>query len=363
MAPRRAASPGRGSGRDRVKDIQRVRLVAALLQAVAEVGVQRLSVAHVVTRAGVSRRTFYELFADVEECLLAAFDHSVERIAERVVPAYDPQERWQDRIRAGLCALLELLDEDRAMARFVFVEALGAGPRVLDRRARALGPAVRAVDEGRLTGGARGRVAPPRDLVAEGAVGAVCAVLHARLLDPRPTPLVRLLGPLMSMIVLPYLGPAATQAELRRPVPRSRPQAQEDELDAGLLKQLGMRLTYRTVRVLGAVAAEPGMSNRRVSERAGMTDQGQVSKLLHRLQQRGLLVNSGGGAERGAANAWRLTEHGESVQRLLVGSLTRPATPAPRTPSRRTSRGSPPSAPPPPSRAPGSAARRSPPQS
>jgi len=78
-----------------------------------------------------------------------------------------------------------------------------------------------------------------------------------------------------------------------------------------------MRLTYRTSRVLMAIAERPGTSNREVSERAGIVDQGQISRLLGRLEGLGLISNLGGGAIRGAPNAWTLTAAGEDVEREI----------------------------------------------
>ena len=74
-----------------------------------------------------------------------------------------------------------------------------------------------------------------------------------------------------------------------------------------------MRLTYRTVRVLMAVAAHPGSSNRAVGDEAGIADQGQISKLLARLKRLGLVENSRDGQANGLANVWTLTERGREV--------------------------------------------------
>ncbi|MGA2452177.1 MAG: helix-turn-helix domain-containing protein [Solirubrobacteraceae bacterium] len=78
-----------------------------------------------------------------------------------------------------------------------------------------------------------------------------------------------------------------------------------------------MRLTYRTVRVLVAIAAQPGLSNSQISQRAGITDQGQISRLLSRLARLQLIENTGQGQRKGAANAWRLTRRGEAVERTI----------------------------------------------
>jgi DNA-binding MarR family transcriptional regulator len=76
-----------------------------------------------------------------------------------------------------------------------------------------------------------------------------------------------------------------------------------------------MRLTYRTARVLEALATCPGVSNRVVGERSGIIDQGQISRLLARLERLGLTENGGEGHTRGEANAWTLTPAGQRVAR------------------------------------------------
>jgi DNA-binding MarR family transcriptional regulator len=82
-----------------------------------------------------------------------------------------------------------------------------------------------------------------------------------------------------------------------------------------------MRLTYRTVRVLLAigdlVAHGSGPSNRRVAEVAGVADQGQISKLLARLEHLGLIANTGAGPARGEPNVWRLTQKGQEIERTI----------------------------------------------
>ncbi len=304
--------PGqRELGSSRVSEIQRQRLLAAAAEVTAERGAGTVTVAHIVARSGVSRRTFYELFGDREDCLLAALDQAIVRATAAVLPVYDPTQRWPARIRAALIALLAFMDEEPALARLCVVESLGAGPRALERRARIVAPLIAAVDDGRAVVKS-GRQPPP--LTAEGIVGAVLAILHTRLLEPGAE-LSQLTGPLMGAIVLPYLGQPAAEKELHKPAPplnKKTSPTRRDPLDG-----LDMRLTYRTVRVLVAIAAVPGASNRQVATEAGIADQGQISKLLGRLQNLGLIENTGAGQIKGAPNAWTLTARGEEVERSM----------------------------------------------
>jgi AcrR family transcriptional regulator/DNA-binding MarR family transcriptional regulator len=300
--------------------IQRARILAAMFDVACERGVAEVTVAHVVARSGVSRRTFYEAFGDCEDCFLAALEQAVSHAAECVLPAYRAESSWRERIRAGLVALLCFLDEEPVVGRVLVAESLAAGPRALACRNRVLAQVMCAIDQGReeLNAG----VEPP-PLSAEGIVGGALAIVHARLTAvPRGgelggAPLVELAAPLMSMIVLPYLGAAAARRELARPVPAVSVAAHDATPLENPFKAVGMRLTYRTVRVLMAIAQQPQASNRAVGELADIKDQGQVSKLLSRLERAGLVANTGLGPGQGAPNAWSLTDAGERVARSL----------------------------------------------
>ncbi len=303
--------PGVVDGRGDVVSLQRARIITAMVEVVAERSVARSTVAHVVARSGVSRRTFYELFSDREDCFLAVFDQAVEQATARVVPAFEEAGGWLERMRAGLRALLEFLDDEPGLGRLAIVDALGAGPIALERRARVVGLLINAVDRGRREPGATPGL---KRFTAEGIVGAVLAVLHTRLTDPEPRPMIGLIGPLMGLIVLPYQGREVAERETRRPAPRRKPTRPPI---ADPLRDLEMRLTYRTVRVLVAIAMVPGASNREVSDAAGVADQGQISKLLVRLVRLGLIENVGEGHARGEPNAWQLTAKGRDVERTI----------------------------------------------
>jgi hypothetical protein len=194
---------------------------------------------------------------------------------------------------------------------------------VLEYREEILGRLAGVIDEGRHES-ARGVRTPP--LTAEGLVGAVVAIVYKRLLKGAvDEPFTDLLGELMSMIVLPYLGPAMARKERDRALPAVLPTPSAVRRDAAAsvsaddpLKDVPMRITYRTARVLQAAAAHPGASNRLIGEEAETYDQGQVSKLLGRLQRLGLLQNAGGGQAKGEPNAWSLTALGQSVTEQLA---------------------------------------------
>jgi AcrR family transcriptional regulator/DNA-binding MarR family transcriptional regulator len=334
-----------------VSEIQRARILGAAVEVVTERGAGEATVARVVARAGMSRRTFYELFDDREDCFLAAFDQAVARAAASVLPAYEARGSWRERARAGLLALLCFLEEEPSAGALLVVEALGAGPRALQRRAEVLDALIAAVDEGHAEAH-DGLEVPP--LTAEGVVGAVFSVIHSRMIERgagshlgarhqravragsssalrgarasredvlgSSGSLVGLLNPLMSMIVAPYLGARAARKELQRPAPEPRQHRGGERRDP--LKDLDMRLTYRTVCVLSAIAENPGESNRQVGEHAGVHDQGQMSKLLARLEHLGLIENTGPGHARGETNAWTLTSRGRQVERTIRTEAT-----------------------------------------
>lgn len=315
QAPKRVPSPPSRQGRNHVSQIQRARMVAAMVDVAAERGLAEATVAHVVARSGVSRRTFYEMFNDREDCFLAALDEALARAAEYVSEAYDPSQKWRVRVRAALEALLEFIDEEPRMARLILVETLGGGPKVLERRRQLLMGLAGVIDEAR---DETRSAAPAPLLTAEGVAGGVLSVLHARLIGRQRRgqgSMLELAGPLMAMIVLPYLGASAAQREADRPVKKRHSRKAMPLKDP--LRDLEMRLTYRTVRVIMAIAAKSGASNREVGEGAGIEDQGQISKLLTRLQRLGLVENSGAGQARGAPNAWTLTDLGREVERTI----------------------------------------------
>ncbi len=103
--------------------------------------------------------------------------------------------------------------------------------------------------------------------------------------------------------------------------------AADEQVRRDWLEDASVRLTYRTMCTLAVIAAQRGLSNSEISARVGISDQGQISKLLARLARHGLIENRGEGPSRGSSNAWHLTADGEHLERRISMSLSLHATP------------------------------------
>jgi AcrR family transcriptional regulator len=188
-----------------IRAIQRERLIGAMLSAAAELGYLETNVQDVIDRAGVSRPTFYEHFSNKEDCFLAAFDSSAERLRNLVHSAVrDGGEVWRDRVRCGLEALLGFARHEPDTARTLVVEARAASETAVRRRVELLDDFARCLDEE-----ARELLTapPPRTAVtASGIVGGVESLLYSRLCKQEYDQLEALLPSLMYFVVLPYEG-------------------------------------------------------------------------------------------------------------------------------------------------------------
>jgi AcrR family transcriptional regulator len=290
--------------------VDRTGILEAMATAMAERSTGAVTVAEVAARAGVSGAAFSALFADREACLLAAFDLGVQRASSSVIPAFEAEANWLDAIKVALASFLRFLEREPELGSLIVFYSLSGGAEVQLRRRQVLSVLAEVVDRGaeRIE---PGRHRPP-PLIAEGVVGAVLTIIQNRMLAEGQESLLTLFGELVSIIVLPYLGSTVARRELARPAPRARLEGESSAAYAAA-RGSSIRLTYRTARVLRAIGHYPGASNREVAERAGIVDQGQVSKLLSRLEIRGLIANIDGERTRGAPNSWQLTERGGIV--------------------------------------------------
>jgi hypothetical protein len=287
----------------------------------------------VATRAGVSQRVFQDVFPTVESCYCAAYHEGVGRLSHTVGEAASGKHRWVDRVRAGLVALLGFFDDEPSWARLLIFDLPGDGALTLQCR-----PQLYELLAGLLepSGGVQAEAGSPvmaPALMADLVVGGVFSVLRTNLLEDDSGKLVELAPSLMAFIAAPYLGQVAAQDELDgRPshtdaglagAARSR-QGNEDARAAAISRagELPVRGTHRTTLVLQAIADKPYSNNREVAQAAGLGDEGQTSKLLARLQRRGVIENVGIGAARGEPNAWLLTPSGRRAVELLGESFT-----------------------------------------
>lgn len=194
-----------------VRAIQRERLLVGMLRAISELGYRSTNVQDVIERAGVSRPTFYEHFANKDDCFLAAFDTCAARLRDQIATAADQGGQvWRDRIRGGFNALLVFAATEPDAARMVIVEARAATQDAALRRVALLDYFASCID-------AKVRELLPgtthSTVTASGVVGGVESLLYARLNKNQMDDLPALLPSLMYFAVLPYEGHLAASEE------------------------------------------------------------------------------------------------------------------------------------------------------
>jgi AcrR family transcriptional regulator len=232
IAPPRAESlTGRRLPSERVAEMQRAKILAATLSALDEGGFGAATVSRIVTRARVSRTAFYSLFSDRDECLTAILDRAMRSVENEFKAAQIGELPWAQRVRSGLRVILEMLDREPALARAYVVEAAQGGELVLAHRAAVLRRLALELDAGR-TEHDPGRHCT--EVLAEGLVGGVLAIVHSHLLRRDPRALASLAPELTHILLAPYLP------EQARPEPRLRPR------------------TLRSLQLAGGRAAEAG---------------------------------------------------------------------------------------------------------
>jgi AcrR family transcriptional regulator len=139
LARTHEGEPGLPRGRsglpaDEVREMQRDRLLRAVIAAVDVAGFRDVTVADIVRGARVSRAAFYAHFADKEDCFLAATRQGGLLMADRIVSAtrkMPGEASAEELLRASITAYVEFLAEEPAFARAFYVDMPVAGPRAL----------------------------------------------------------------------------------------------------------------------------------------------------------------------------------------------------------------------------------------
>jgi AcrR family transcriptional regulator len=199
--------------REAVTESQRSRILQAMIEVVSERGYPETRVVDVIEVAGVSRKTFYELFSSKEDCFLATYDVLLGNLLGDTARGFEskPGAPWAERISAALGELLNHLAEHPDEARYAIVEVLAAGPKALARRDAALRQFTGFLDAGR----AATSVELP-GITALSIAGGINELLYSEILHGATAGLPSRLPDLMFWIVLPFLGPEGAARERDR---------------------------------------------------------------------------------------------------------------------------------------------------
>jgi AcrR family transcriptional regulator len=218
--------PGRhGLSRTFVVRNQRDRILQAVAECVYDTGFQAMSVEDVVTRAGISRRTFYEQFSNKDEAFLAAFDEAAAQLLEGVRTAYAGERSFPARIIAGYRAFLELLGFSPEFANMCIVEVLAAGPTAVAKRTAVMHEFALLIHENAHQG-RRGKPIPL--LTAETIVGGVYETIFRKIAADKSQELPELLPDVVEFTLLPYIGNRRARtaaAAVREEGPSTKPAA------------------------------------------------------------------------------------------------------------------------------------------
>lgn len=199
-----------GLSPEAVSESQRSRILTAMVEVTAERGYADCRIADVIAYAGVSRKTFYELFSDKEECFLAAYDLWLGALFGATAEAFDSLQDsdWAGRVRVALNSFLEFIAEHPAAANFCIVEVLAAGPKALARRDAGVRQFTHFIDAGR----AETSVQLP-GITALAIVGGIHELLYSEIIHGATAQLPGRLPELVFWIVQPFLGPERAIAE------------------------------------------------------------------------------------------------------------------------------------------------------
>lgn len=195
--------PGRhGISAGEVVENQRLRILAAVAASVSSAGYSKTTVEDVISRAGVSRKTFYQHFSNKEDAFLAAYDHAAERVLSSVQEAYSAHGGYVSSARAALERCLDELAADPDVARMGLVEIFAAGPKALERRSDILRRLTELITEH--TSDLPSTLGS--SLTAETILGGVLEVIYNRVQRGEARQLPDLLPDLLYCVVAPFLG-------------------------------------------------------------------------------------------------------------------------------------------------------------
>jgi AcrR family transcriptional regulator len=187
-------------------------ILAAMIQVVGAKGYRETAVADVLEAANTSRTTFYKYFDDKHDCFLAAYEMLVEQVFAEVVSKCDGDAPWMARMAIGLATIVERFAVDPALARTAVVEVAAAGADARRLHWNAIARFTEYLDAGRELAGDKEL---PENISLMSA-GAVSGLIFDELLAGRADQLPERLPDLLFAMLVPYVGPQAAAAEMRR---------------------------------------------------------------------------------------------------------------------------------------------------
>lgn len=216
--------PGPGATREEVAAHQRARIGGAVIEIVARGGYRALTVREIVRLAGVSTHTFYEHYADKDECFRETYAFIARRSAQRVVGAQASAQEWEQGLRAGFRAFATEIANESKAAQLALIEAFDGGQGARERMDNAVG-----LYEGILASAlaqAPDRVAVP-PLIVKGMISGIARVARMRVIEGRAQELPGLSQEIVDWVLALRTPQAAGVAELRvglaRPLPQEPP--------------------------------------------------------------------------------------------------------------------------------------------
>jgi len=201
-----------GLPRELVMRSQRERLLAAVVRVAAAQGYEATSVADILEEAGVGRESFYELFADKKECMLAARGILVDDLAATIEAAYREPGSWADRVRNGLAAMLEWFAADPAAARVVIIELAAVGPDSREIFQADFARFTKLLDEGLEDS----EPVPGLPQATGLAIGGALSRVYGEVVRDRAGELPNMLPELTYEMLVPFVGEEAARQEQQR---------------------------------------------------------------------------------------------------------------------------------------------------
>lgn len=203
-APQQASQP----------EVERQRILDALVEVSVREGYRNATVRAVVEQAEMSEETFHRHFSDLEDCFAAYLFEARQAFFTEVGTAMVGIEEWREQIRAAGYGMLRFWRADERRARMMLIEVLSAGPRAQLIRDEGMALMIDLIDQG------RSAMRNPEMLsrtTAEAIAGAVFNQMHLALERGELERGEELIPQLMYTVVLPYLGTEAALEELERP--------------------------------------------------------------------------------------------------------------------------------------------------